>query len=81
MDPHRIDRALEQVAAGDWVADPLPGLEVRASGAEPAVAINDVAVVRDGTGQVIIEIRIDDELYAGTAGDGLIVATPLGSSA
>ena len=39
VDPHRLDRALEQVAAGDWVADPLQGLEVRAGRAEPAVAI------------------------------------------
>ena len=30
---------------------------------------------------MIIEIRVDDELYARTAGDGLVVATPLGSSA
>jgi NAD+ kinase len=81
VDAHRIDWALEQVAAGDWVADPLPGIEVSAGGAEPAVAINDVAVVRDGTGQLITEIRVDDELYARTAGDGLVVATPLGSSA
>jgi len=30
---------------------------------------------------VIVAIRVDDELYARTAGDGLVVATPLGSSA
>ena len=45
------------------------------------MAINDVAVVRNGTGQVIAEIRVDGELYARTAGDGLVVATPLGSTA
>jgi NAD+ kinase len=44
-------------------------------------AINDVAVVRAGTGQVITEIHVDDELYARIAGDGVVAATPIGSSA
>jgi NAD+ kinase len=81
IDATRLDAALEQVAAGDWIPRALPGLDVASDGSETAVAINDIAVVRNGTGQVIIEIRIDDELYARTAGDGLVVATPLGSSA
>ena len=34
------------------------------AGEEVAVAINDVAVVRNGAGQVIIAMKIDDELYA-----------------
>ena len=45
------------------------------------MAINDFAVIRDGTGQVITAIRVDDELYVRTAGDGIVVATQLGSSA
>jgi NAD+ kinase len=81
VDSERLESALEQVAAGDWIPQRLPGLDVSVAGADVAVAINDVAVVRNGAGQVIIEIRVEDELYARTAGDGLIVATPLGSSA
>jgi NAD+ kinase len=81
VDVQRLGSALEQLKTGDWTAQPLPGLELAVAGADAAVAINDVAVVRDGTGQVITEIRVDDELYARTAGDGLVVATPLGSSA
>ena len=77
----RLDWALEQVAAGDWVPQRLPGLEVSVAGEEVAVAINDVAVVRNGAGQVIIAMKIDDELYARTAGDGLVAASPLGSTA
>ena len=76
-----LEWALEQVAAGDWMPQRLPGLDVAVGGAEVAVAINDVAVVRNGAGQVIIAINVDDELYARTAGDGLVVATPLGSTA
>jgi NAD+ kinase len=76
-----LDWALEQVAAGDWIPQRLPGLDVAVGGAQLGVAINDAAVVRNGAGQVIIAIKVDDELYARTAGDGLVVATPLGSTA
>src|SRR5918996_779293 len=76
-----ISSALEHVAEGNWTPRSLPGLDVRAATGEIEVAINDFAVIRDGTGQVITAITVDDDLYARTAGDGLVVATPLGSSA
>jgi NAD+ kinase len=76
-----LTAALDRVAAGDWTPRPLPALEIAAGGGEPRFAINDFAMIRDGTGQLITEIRVDGELYARTAGDGLVVATPLGSSA
>jgi NAD+ kinase len=76
-----LSAALDHVAAGNWSPRPLPALEIGAGGGEPRFAINDFAMIRDGTGQVITEIRVDGELYARTAGDGLVVATPLGSSA
>jgi NAD+ kinase len=81
VDSKRLDPALEQVAAGDWLPRALPGLDIEAGDSAIAIAINDVAVVRNGTGQVITEIRVDGEVYARTAGDGVIVATPVGSSA
>jgi NAD+ kinase len=77
----RLEWALEQLAAGNWTPKPLPGLEIAADPGEVGVAINDFAVIRDGTGQVITGVAIDGELYARTAGDGLVVSTPLGSSA
>jgi NAD+ kinase len=73
--------ALERVATGRWTPRALPGLEVVAEGVEARVAINDFVVIRDGTGQVLTSITVDGELYARTAGDGLVVATPLGSTA
>jgi NAD+ kinase len=73
--------ALEQVAAGEWTPRALPGLDIAGETGEPAVAINDFVAIRDGAGQVICSIAIDGELYARTAGDGVVIATPLGSSA
>jgi len=76
-----LSSALDHVAAGTWSPRPLPALEIAAGPADQRFAVNDFAMIRDGTGQVITEIRVDDELYARTAGDGLVVATPTGSSA
>lgn len=72
---------LEQVASGNWRARPLPGLEVVTEVGDRETAINDIAVVRAGVGQVITHVSLDGVLYARIAGDGLIVSTPLGSSA
>jgi NAD+ kinase len=73
--------ALERVATGHWSPRPLPGLRVTGDGALFRVAINDVAVVRAGASQVFIEIQVDGQLYVRYAGDGLVAATPVGSSA
>jgi NAD+ kinase len=76
-----IDDALDRFAAGDWEARDLTGLHVTRDGEPLATAINDLVVVRRGSGQVIVEIDVDGGPYARTAGDGVIVATALGSSA
>jgi NAD+ kinase len=73
--------ALDAVAEGRWAPLELPGLEVAWAGRPAAVAINDFAVIRAGSGQVQVSVSVDDVLYAVLAGDGLVVATPLGSSA
>jgi NAD+ kinase len=38
-------------------------------------------VVRHGAGQLVADLSVDDELYVRIAGDGLVVATAMGSSA
>ncbi len=77
----RVSWALEQVAAGRWAPIGVPGLDIGWDEARGAVAINDLAVMRDGPGQVLVSVSVDGVLYARVAGDGLVVATPLGSSA
>jgi NAD+ kinase len=73
--------ALDGVAAGTWKARRLPALAISSDDGEPLVAINDLVAVRRSASQVIVSIHLDGELYVRYAGDGLIVATPLGSSA
>jgi NAD+ kinase len=77
----RLGQALDRVLAGDWTARRLPALAIQPSGAPDQWAVNDFVVARRGAGQVIADLSVDDELYVRLAGDGLVVATPLGSSA
>jgi NAD+ kinase len=76
-----LPEALDRVAAGDWQARRLPALRVEPDGEEPNVGVNDLVVVRQGAGQVLASVRVDGELFIRFAGDGLVIATPLGSSA
>jgi NAD+ kinase len=73
--------ALERFAAGDWTPRRLPALAIQPADSAAQWAINDFVAVRRGAGQLVANVSVDDELYVRLAGDGLIVATPLGSSA
>jgi NAD+ kinase len=75
-----LDGALARFRSGDWFTRALPALDM-SSEAGGDWAINDVVLVRRGAGQIAADVTIDDELYVRLAGDGVIVATPLGSSA
>jgi NAD+ kinase len=72
---------LERFAAGDWSAQRLPALQVSSAAGSLAWAINDVVVLRGGGTQLIADVYVAEELYARVAGDGVAMATPLGSSA
>jgi NAD+ kinase len=77
----KLDGALDRVAAGDWTPRALPALSAERDGAEPLLAINDLVLVRAGAGQVLVEVTVDGERFVGFGGDGLVAATPLGSTA
>jgi NAD+ kinase len=75
-----LDAALHRFRAGDWTVRTLPALSVESqSGSEWAV--NDFVIVRRGPGQIAATVAVEGELYVRAAGDGLVVSTPLGSSA
>jgi NAD+ kinase len=75
-----LREALDAYESGEWTPRRLPALDVESDGASVAWSLNDLVLVRRA-GQLIVDITIGDELYARTAGDGVIVATALGSSA
>jgi NAD+ kinase len=76
-----LKHALERVRGGDWTPRRLPAIAVHPADARDEWALNDFVVGRRGPGQVIVNVFVDDQLYVRLAGDGLIVASPLGSSA
>jgi NAD+ kinase len=73
--------ALDGYGQGHWTPRPLPILAIEVSGAAEDWAVNDLVLVRRGAGQLAVDVSVDDELYVRLAGDGLVVATPLGSTA
>ena len=75
-----LSDALDQVRAGDWARCTVPALAVSTPEGERAIALNDVVLVRRGSGQLVAEVALDGEPYIRLAGDGVIVATALGSS-
>jgi len=76
----RLDDALDRVARGDWKPRRLPALIVERDEGS-LTALNDLVLVRAGAGQVMIEVDVDGERFIRFAGDGLVAATPLGSTA
>jgi NAD+ kinase len=73
--------ALERFSRGDWSPRRLPALAVSRDGADEVLALNDIAVLRAGIGQVRVTTAVDGIMFSRLAGDGCIVSTALGSSA
>jgi NAD+ kinase len=76
-----VGPALDLVRGGRWSAVEVPGLDVGSQSGDAEVALNDFAMIRDGPGQVLVSVSVDGVLYARVAGDGVVVATALGTSA
>lgn len=85
--PEMLDDALRAVAAGAYQVEQhctLAASVVDPAGKAraPAPAVNDVVVHKGGVARVIrLRILVDDEEIGAFASDGLIVATPTGSTA
>jgi NAD+ kinase len=77
----QLGEALDRVHAGDWTERRLPALAIHPSDGTDQWALNDFVVTGRGAAQALADLYVDDELYVRLAGDGLVVATPLGSSA
>jgi NAD+ kinase len=76
-----IAGALDRFQAGEWMAQRVPALDIAREDGEDLFALNDLAIVRAGQGQIGITVMVDGALFVEFVGDGCIVSTPLGSSA
>jgi NAD+ kinase len=83
VDADHLTAALSSLAQGEYEVEPRAGLVLSAPGVvDPQLAFNDVVLTRvPGRGQAALGLRIDGELLVRYASDGVIVATPQGSTA
>jgi NAD+ kinase len=77
----RIMDAIERFTRGDWVPRRLPALDIKRELGRQLFAVNDLAIIRAGAGQIRLIAEVDGNLFARIAGDGCVVSTPTGSSA
>lgn len=83
VDAANLDEALAALHRGAYAVEPRGGLGLAArDGITAQIAFNDVVLTRvPGRGQAALALRIDGELLARYASDGVIAATPQGSTA
>ncbi len=80
---YELDK-LERLVRGDWHADRRTILSVHCAGREDyqGIALNDLVISKCGIGQTIdVQIFCDGTLVNEYLGDGVVVATPTGSTA
>lgn len=77
----RVSEVLTKFRAGDWTPVALPALKLSVGDAKVTFALNDMAVVRAGQGQMRTTAQVDGAVFARFVGDGCIVSTPVGSGA
>ncbi len=86
VEPDRLDEALTKIAGGavtgSWHLDERMMLDVAVNGVHVGRALNEAVVEKAVSGHTVrLLARIDGEPFTYYAADGLIVATPTGSTA
>lgn len=82
IEAHQTTEALDALVAGDYEVEERMMLEVRVDGARSWTASNDVAVTAADRGRVLdLLVSADGHALCEYPADGLIVATPTGSTA
>lgn len=80
--PRSGSDALARLARGEYTIERRLALEARFGDAEPFIAANDVVVHKGGIARVIrLAVEVDGEAVGPYSADGIIVATPTGSTA
>ena len=82
IEPGRLDDAIEALQAGSWHESPRMTIEAVVNDRDPVIGINDVVIEKVLTQRLIsIEVAVDRERFLNYHADGLILATPTGSTA
>jgi NAD+ kinase len=85
ISPEYMLQAIDAILAGDYLEERRAMLAAKLGGSqnpEPLLAVNDVVLQKGETGHMLDFTTVVDGVYVNThRGDGLIVATPTGSTA
>ncbi|MCC8018169.1 MAG: NAD(+)/NADH kinase [Rikenellaceae bacterium] len=76
-----IRDALAALREGRYIIKESPLLEIEGEGYGTEYAFNELSVQRAGTGMIAVEAYVNGEMIATYWGDGVILATPAGSTA
>lgn len=82
IEPPRLEDAVNVLASGSWKESPRMTIEAVVNDRDPVTGINDVVIEKVLSQRLIsIEVTIDGERFINYNADGLIFATPTGSTA
>ena len=82
LDLRELDSHIGRLAARKYTVDPMPRIGVKIDGKETHPVLNDIAVFGSRSAMLMEhELRIDGSEVWHDNGDGIIVSTPVGSSA
>ncbi len=83
VSPSDVIESVEMIRSGNYTVEQRMVLVGRTiSSGEEFTALNDVVVAKSGTARVIkLTVNLDDHLLASFHADGIIIATPTGSTA
>jgi NAD+ kinase len=82
VEPHELFNALDRVFKGQHRIEERMLLDVRLSEGIHTLALNECVVEKTPTGRTVrVRVVLNDEFFTNYAADGVIVATPTGSTA
>ena len=83
--PSEIESTLDRVLSGDYIIEDHTVIKLESNGEEVSCnpfALNDIAVLkRDSASMISIKARVNGDFLVNYRADGLIIATPTGSTA
>ncbi|MFX0097386.1 MAG: NAD(+)/NADH kinase [Candidatus Hodarchaeota archaeon] len=80
--PEDMFEALDRILKGDFILENALQLKASASSKKIPNALNEVAVMGKQLGKILrLEVYVNDNYISTTLGDGVMVATPTGSTA
>ncbi len=81
-DPDDLEAIMQALAAGDWRISERMMIEARINGGAPVRGLNDVVAEKMESQRLVhLHVSVNDEPFLTYRADGLILATPNGSTA